>query len=147
MSRFLIALILFEIQIRIRLEKEKIMAKFRRNRINDAVKEELAQIIRNVKDPRVADAFVSITGAEVSGDLKFAKIYFSVMTGDKNEVLKGLKNAQGFLRSELAKRLNLRQTPQLAFEYDGSAEYGANISKILNELDIKSDDEGDESDE
>ena len=96
------------------------MAKFRRNRINDAVKEELAQIIRNVKDPRVADAFVSITGAEVSGDLKFAKIYFSVMTGDKNEVLKGLKNAQGFLRSELAKRLNLRQTPQLAFEYDGS---------------------------
>ena len=63
------------------------MAKFRKNRINDAVKEEMAQIIRDTKDPRIADAFVSITGAEVSGDLKFAKIYFSVMAGDKNEVL------------------------------------------------------------
>ena len=124
------------------------MAKFRRNKINDAVKEEMAQIIRDVKDPRVAEAFVSITGADVSGDLKFAKIYFSVMAGDKNEVLKGLKNAQGFFRSELAKRLNLRQTPSLAFAHDGSAEYGANISKILNELNIKSDDdEGDGEDD
>lgn len=113
------------------------MAKFRRNRINDAVKEEMAQIIRDVKDPRITQAFVSITAAEVSGDLKFAKIFFSVMSGDKNEVLKGLKSAQGFFRSELAKRLNLRQTPQLTFEHDGSAEYGANISKILGTLDIK----------
>ncbi|MBO5374159.1 MAG: 30S ribosome-binding factor RbfA [Clostridia bacterium] len=113
------------------------MAKYRRNRINDAVKEEMAQIIRDVKDPRIAEAFVSITGADVSGDLKFAKIYFSVITGDKSEVLKALKSAQGFFRSELARRINLRQTPQLTFEYDGSAEYGASISKILNTLDIK----------
>lgn len=123
------------------------MAKYRRNRINDAVKEEMAQIIRDVKDPRIADAFVSITGADVSGDLKFAKIYFSVMVGDKSEVLSALKGAQGFFRSELAKRINLRQTPQLSFEYDGSAEYGANISKILGTLDIKPDDEGDGEDE
>lgn len=115
------------------------MAKYRQNRINDAVKEEMAQIIRDVKDPRITSAFVSITGAQVSGDLKFAKIYFSVMAGDKNEVLAGLKNAQGFFRSELAKRINLRQTPQLSFEYDGSMEYGANISKILSTLDIKDD--------
>lgn len=119
------------------------MAKYRKNRINDAVKEELAQIIRNVKDPRIADAFVSITAAEVSGDLKFAKIYFSVMSGDKTEVLNGLKNAQGFFRSELAKRLNLRQTPLLSFEYDSSIEYGANISKILSTLDIKPDEDED----
>ncbi|MBQ2810282.1 MAG: 30S ribosome-binding factor RbfA [Clostridia bacterium] len=124
------------------------MAKFRRNRINDAVKEELAQIIRDTKDPRIADAFVSITGAEVSGDLKFAKIFFSVMAGDKNEVLKGLKSASGFFRSELARRLNLRQTPQLTFEYDGSAEYGANISRILGTLDIQPiDDEESDDDE
>ena len=115
------------------------MARYRRNRINDAVKEEMAQIIRDVKDPRITEAFVSITGAEVSGDLKFAKIYFSVMAGDKNEVLKGLKSAQGFFRTELARRINLRQTPQLTFEYDGSMEYGANISKILSTLDIPSD--------
>ncbi len=123
------------------------MAKFRRNRINDAVKEELAQIIRDTKDPRIADAFVSITGAEVSGDLKFAKIFFSVMAGDKNEVLKGLKSASGFFRSELAKRLNLRQTPQLTFEYDGSAEYGASISRILNTLDIQDEDASEENDD
>ena len=120
------------------------MAKFRKNRINDAVKEEMAQIIRDTKDPRIADAFVSITGAEVSGDLKFAKIYFSVMAGDKNEVLKGLKSAQGFFRTELARRINLRQTPQLTFEYDNSAEYGANVSRILNTLDISDEEENDD---
>ncbi|MBQ4584940.1 MAG: 30S ribosome-binding factor RbfA [Clostridia bacterium] len=122
------------------------MAKYRRDRINDAVKEEMAQIIRDVKDPRVAEAMVSITGAQVTGDLKFAKIYFSVLGGDKNEVLKGLKSATGFFRSELAKRINLRITPQLTFEYDNSAEYGSNIHAILKTLDIKDDDdEGEEN--
>lgn len=113
------------------------MAKYRRNRINDAVKEEMAQILRDVKDPRITNALVSITAADVSADLKFAKIYFSLLGGEKEEVLKALKNAQGFFRSELAKRINLRITPTLTFEYDGSMEYGANISKILKELDIK----------
>ena len=117
------------------------MGKYRRDRINDAVKEEMAQIIRDTKDPRVAGALVSITAAQVSGDLKFAKIYFSVLGGDKAEVLKGLKSASGFFRSELAKRINLRITPELFFEYDGSAEYGANISSILKTLDIKDDDD------
>ena len=117
------------------------MGKCRRDRINDAVKEEMAQIIRDTKDPRIAGALVSITAAQVSGDLKFAKIYFSVLGGDKAEVLKGLKSASGFFRSELAKRINLRITPELFFEYDGSAEYGANISSILKTLDIKDDDD------
>jgi ribosome-binding factor A len=122
------------------------MAKYRRNRINDAVKEEMAQILRDVKDPRIAGSLVSITAAEVSPDLKFAKIYFSVLGEDKNEVLKALKGAAGFFRSELARRINLRITPQLTFEYDGSMEYGANISGILKTLDIKPLDE-DEEDE
>ena len=78
------------------------MAKFRKNRINDAVKEEMAQIIRDTKDPRIADAFVSITGAEVSGDLKFAKIYFSVMAGDKNEVLSIIASQKDFLKKYLS---------------------------------------------
>ena len=120
------------------------MAKYRQNRINDAVKQEMAQIIRDVKDPRISGALVSITAADVSADLKFAKIYFSVMGADKNEVLKGLKSAQGFFRSELAKRINLRITPTLAFEYDNSMEYGANISKILSTLNIQPDDEENE---
>ena len=122
------------------------MAKYRRNRINDAVKQEMAQILRDVKDPRITGALVSITAAEVSPDLKFAKIFFSVLGEDKNEVLKALKNASGFFRSELARRINLRVTPQLTFEYDGSMEYGANISSILKTLDIKplEEDEDDE---
>ena len=113
------------------------MAKYRRDRINDAVKQEMAQILRDVKDPRIAGSLVSITAAEVSPDLKFAKIYFSVLGEDKNEVLKALKSASGFFRSELARRINLRVTPALAFEYDSSMEYGANISSILKTLDIK----------
>ncbi len=122
------------------------MAKYRKDRINDAVKQEMAQILRDVKDPRIAGCLVSITGAQVSPDLKFAKIFFSVLGDDKNEVLKALKNASGFFRSELAKRINLRITPQLAFEYDNSMEYGANISSILKTLDIKplEDEENDE---
>ncbi len=120
------------------------MAKYRRNRINDAVKEELAQILRDVKDPRIAGALVSITGANVSGDLKFAKIYYSVLGGDKGDVAKALKNASGFFRSELARRINLRITPELSFELDSSAEYGANISSILKTLDIKPDEDDDE---
>ena len=121
------------------------MAKYRRDRINDAVKQEMAQILRDVKDPRIAGSLVSITAAEVSPDLKFAKIYFSVLGEDKNEVLKALKSASGFFRSELARRINLRVTPALAFEYDSSMEYGANISSILKTLDIKPlEDEDDE---
>ena len=112
------------------------MAKYRQNRVNDAVKQEMAQILRDVKDPRIAGALVSITGAEVTKDLKFAKIYFSVLGDDKDDVLKALKSASGFFRSELAKRINLRITPELSFAYDSSIEYGANISKILNTLDI-----------
>lgn len=115
------------------------MGKYRRNRINDAVKEEMAVILRDTKDPRIAGALVSITGANVSGDLKFAKIYYSVLGGDQKEVAKALKNASGFFRSELARRINLRVTPELFFEYDSSAEYGANISSILKTLDIKDD--------
>ena len=113
------------------------MAKYRQNRVNDAVKQEMAQILRDVKDPRIAGAFVSITAAEVTKDLKFAKIFFSVLDSDPKEVGKALKNASGFFRSELARRINLRITPELMFEHDSSAEYGANISKILKGLDIK----------
>ena len=124
------------------------MAKYRRDRINDAVKQEMAQILRDVKDPRITGSLVSITAAQVSPDLKFAKIFFSVLGEDKNEVLKALKSASGFFRSELARRINLRITPQLTFEYDGSMEYGANISGILKELDIKPiEDEYEEADD
>ena len=122
------------------------MAKYRQDRINDAVKQEMAQILRDVKDPRITGSLVSITAAQVSPDLKFAKIFFSVLGEDKDEVLKALKSAAGFFRSELARRINLRITPQLTFEYDSSMEYGANISSILKKLDIQPLEEDEEDD-
>ena len=123
------------------------MARYRQSRINDAVKQEMAQILMDVKDPRIAGAFVSITGAEVTKDLKFAKIYYSVLGDDKAEVLKALKKATGFFRSELAKRINLRVTPELSFEYDTSIEYGANIERILSNIEITpAEDEYDDED-
>ena len=87
------------------------MAKYRRGRINDEVLKETAAILREVKDPRVKDAFVSVTGAEVTADLKYAKIYYSALRGDEKELVKGLRAAAPFIRSELAHRMNLRITP------------------------------------
>jgi len=106
----------------------------RQERINDSVARELGEIIRSVKDPRVSSAFVTVNAARVTPDLKFAKIYFGTITGDPDQVLAGLESAAGFLRSSLAKRLNLRQTPELNFIHDRSAEHGAHIAEVLKEL-------------
>ena len=109
------------------------MAKYRRGRINDEMCKELASALRLVKDPRVSDAFVSITGAEVTPDLKYAKIFYSALRGDPKETAKGLKSSSGFLRREIARRMNLRITPELTFCYDESITYGAHISKLLSQ--------------
>ena len=112
------------------------MANYRRGRINDEVKKELAQILREVKDPRISDAFISVTAVEVSGDLKFAKVYYSAMMGDKKEIAKGLKSSAGFIRREIARRLNLRMTPEFSFYEDHSIEHGAHISKLLEGIEF-----------
>jgi ribosome-binding factor A len=119
------------------------MANYRRGRINDEVKKELSVILREVKDPRISDAFISITSVEVSGDLKFAKVYYSAMMGDKKEVAKGLKSSAGFIRREIARRLNLRMTPEFSFYEDHSIEHGAKISKLLNGIEITPEEEED----
>lgn len=112
------------------------MANYRRGRINDEVQKELAMILREIKDPRVSDAFISITAVEVTPDLKFAKVYYSAMQGDKKEVAKGLKSSAGYVRRQLAQRLNLRMTPELTFYEDYSIAHGAHISKLLNEIEF-----------
>ena len=91
------------------------MANYRRGRINEEMQREVAKIIREVKDPRVAKAFISITGAEVTPDLKYAKIYYSAYNADKKEVKMGLKSSAGFIRGQVSKNLNLRITPELTF--------------------------------
>ena len=107
------------------------MANYRRGRINDEVQRELASILRDVKDPRVSGAFVSVTAVDVTPDLKFAKIYYSSLMGDKKELARGLRAASGFIRSQIAQRLNLRITPELTFILDDSVAHGAHISKLL----------------
>ena len=93
------------------------MAKYRRGRINDAVAQELAIAIGEVREPKVVDNFVSITRAEVAPDLRYATIYFSCI-GDSAKALEGLKKCTGILRHHLARTLNLRITPELHFTKD-----------------------------
>ena len=120
------------------------MANYRKGRINDEVKKELSFILREVKDPRLSDAFISITSVDVSGDLKFAKVYYSALMGDKKEIAKGLKSCAGFIRREIARRLNLRMTPEFTFYEDHSIEHGAHISKLLNQIEISPEEEEDD---
>lgn len=108
------------------------MAKYRRGRINEEMFKEVANIIRNVKDPRVSENFVSITGVDVTPDLKYAKVYYSALRGDKKQVKKGLESSAGYIRTQIARNLNLRITPELTFCEDTSIEYGAHIEKIIS---------------
>lgn len=128
------------------------MAKYRRDRVNDAVALEMVNILRNVKDPRVSGAFISVTGADVTPDFKYAKIYYSVlgMDGDREaekELAKGLRSAQGFIRSQLAKTLNLRVTPELTFIPDESMKRGVEIAAMINNLEFTDEEEEEEADE
>ena len=109
------------------------MGRYRRGRINDAVAEELAIALGEVREPKVINNFVSITRAEVAPDLKYATVYFSCI-GDTNEAGEGLKKCTGMLRHHLATTLNLRITPELNFIKDGSIEHGARIAKLLDEV-------------
>ena len=109
------------------------MSKYRRGRINDAVAQDLAIALRDVREPKVIDNFVSITRAEVAPDLKYASVYFSCV-GDSKEAMEGLKKCAGMLRHHLAVNLNLRITPELAFIKDGSIEHGAKIARLLEEI-------------
>ena len=109
------------------------MGKYRRGRINDAVAEELAIALGEVREPKVVDNFISITRAEVAPDLKYATVYFSCI-GDSKEAGEGLKKCTGMLRHHLATTLNLRITPDLHFVKDGSIEHGAKIARFLEEI-------------
>lgn len=111
------------------------MPSYRRGRINDAVAKELAIALRDARDPRILDNFVSVTRAEVAPDLKVARVYYSAL-GDAAAAGEGLRAAQGMLRRHLAMTLNLRLTPELLFYADGSIEHGARIARILEGLGV-----------
>ena len=105
-------------------------------RINSEVLREMSMILReDLKDPRI-DPMTSVTAAEVTPDLKYAKIYVSVMGDDetREKTMEGLKKSASFARHQLASRMNLRYTPELTFVLDHSSEYGVEMSKKIDEV-------------
>ena len=103
-------------------------------RINEEIQRELAALIRTVKDPRV-HGLVSVTAVDTTPDLRYAKIYVSVLDkSDVKEVVKGLKSAGGYLRRELGRALSLRYTPELQFFLDESIAHGAHILDMLSHV-------------
>lgn len=107
----------------------------RATRVGEQMKKELGEIIgRKIKDPRIG--FVTVTDVEVTGDLQQAKVFISVL-GDEEQrqnTLKGLAKAKGFIRSEIGQRIRLRKTPEITFEFDESVDYGNRIESLLAEL-------------
>ncbi len=124
------------------------MPSYKMDRVTEDVKRELSAVLREVKDPRVKDCFLSIVRVEVTNDLSYCTVYVSTMEGMERTktAVQGLKSAAGFVRRELGHRLKLRHVPELIFKPTDSIEYGAHISKVLNDLEISHDsDEGEES--
>lgn len=117
----------------------------RLNRIDEEMKKEISHIITyDLKDPNIT-GLISVTKVKVSGDLKYAKVYVSMLNAkDNKQVLAALKKSAGFVRTEVAKRINLRTTPEIIFIFDDSIEYGARIDTILKNVikDIKLENKG-----
>lgn len=113
----------------------------RHSRLEHQIKREVSHILATeVKDPRLG--MISITDVEVSRDLSWAKIYFSMLGSDeeRNRTLEGLERAKGFVRSELAKRIRVRHTPEIIFLFDPSLEHGAKMDALLRTLQIPQED-------
>lgn len=111
------------------------MANYRRGKINEAIAKELSDLLRTVKDYRLENTVISITSVNCAPDLSLAKVYYSYLgSASQKEVRQGLNSASGYLRTGLARRLDLRQTPKLVFEYDDSMAHGAHISGILRKV-------------
>lgn len=108
------------------------MASHRANRVAEEIKREVTQMLRDeIKDPRIG--FVTVTGVEVTPDIRYAKVFFSVYGNEESKAqsMEALEKARGFVRSELGKRMRLRYTPEISFKFDTSIEYGAKIMKLL----------------
>lgn len=113
-------------------------------RINGMVQRQISELIQNgIKDPRI-HPMTSVVAAEVTPDLKYCKVYISVLGSEEagKETVEGLRSAEGYIRSQLAKTINLRNTPELTFILDQSIEYGVHMTRLIDEVtkDLKNDD-------
>ncbi len=104
------------------------------DRINEEMRAELARLLPSLKDPRLSGGLVSITRVDAAADLSKATVYFSVLGGDKKETARGFRSASGFIRRELAHRLQLRNTPELFFKYDESIERGTHLLELMRSI-------------
>ncbi len=106
----------------------------RMRRVNESVRQVLAEALPELKDPRIG--LVTVTGVETSPDLRHARVFISVLGSDKKRelTLRGLDAAHGLLQARLAQQLRMKRTPQLAFEYDPSVERGVRMTKLIDEL-------------
>ena len=111
------------------------MATNRLNRINEDIQRVLSALLPRVKDPRVQQGMLTVTSVETTGDLRYAKVYLSVLGQvDEKELRRGLRSAAPWLRRELGSSLSLRYTPELIFERDRSIEQGARLSQLIREI-------------
>ena len=103
-------------------------------RVNEAVREVVSEGVGELKDPRIG--FVTVTGVETSPDLRHARVFVSVLGGEKkrDNSLRGLDAAHGVLQARLSRELRLKRTPQLAFEYDPTVERGVRMTRLIDEL-------------
>jgi len=106
----------------------------RMRRVNESVRQVLAEALPELKDPRIG--LVTVTGVETSPDLRTATVYVSVLGSEKKRTntLRGLDAAHGLLQSQLARQLRMKRTPTLTFEYDQSVERGVRMSQLIDEL-------------
>jgi ribosome-binding factor A len=107
----------------------------RMRRVNEAIRETLAEAVGELKDPRIG--FVTVTGVDTSPDLRQARVYVSVLGNERKrkQTLEGLESAHGVLQAKLATELRMKRTPQLAFEFDPSVQEGMRMSQLIDELD------------
>lgn len=111
------------------------MAKFRTGRVGEQIKKEISDLIQTeLKDPRIG--FITVTGADVTNDLSLARVYLSILGSEeqKEETLRAIGRAKGFLRTELGRRVRLRHTPEIEFRFDNSIEYGSRIELLLQQI-------------
>ena len=122
------------------------MASNRIGRINEEIQKELSALLRTVKDPRVQDTMISITRVETTPDLRYTKVYVSFLQEERvKDAMAGLKSAAGYLRRQLGHNLQLRYSPEIVWSEDNSITYGARMLKLINSLEVKHDEDSDES--
>ena len=124
------------------------MASNRIGRINEEIQKELSSCIRNLKDPRVQDTMISITRVETTPDLRYAKVYVSILEEENRKpMMAALKKAAGFVRHQLRENMIIRTSPEILFELDQNIEYGIHIASVLKQVHAEEDNDDDADDQ